>query len=374
MARVTMRQGLSGSSTLMQTKMTFWCRVVTFGLGIAAASMPAQSQGTASSPVATCVTSTAAPADSPEVSAARRLIDTGHPQQALDGLKDAGASQAGVDRMRGLALYGMSRLPDADTAFAAALTVDPTDKEAAQMRALTLFRLGRPAAAIPLLEGARDASTHSKVDPSYLLALCYMDTRRYDDARRSFAAQYGFPPDSAAAYLLAARMLFRREYRPIAQEFASKAVALDERLPLAHGLLGEIALASNHLDEAIAEFEKERARDPLEPSVYDRLGDAYSRAARYTEAQQSLQRAVLLEPNATGPYILLGKVMLKRGDPVGALTYLQRALAMDKDNFMTHSLLAQAYRGVGRTDEASRETEIAGRIQAASEPKLETPK
>ena len=311
------------------------------------------------------------------VAETRRLIDTGHPQQALDRL-DApaavGESQAGVDRMRGLAFYALNRLPDADTSFAAALTADAHDAEAAQMRALTLFRMGKPAPAISLLENARDASAHSKVDPSYLLALCYMDTRRYDDARRAFAAQYSFSPDSAAAYLLSARMLLRREYLPIAKDFAQKAVALDARLPLAHALLGEIALAGNHLEEAIAEFEQERERDPLEPSVYDRLGDAYSRAARYPEAQQSLQRAVLLEPNATGPYILLGKVMLKRQDPVGALTYLQRAAAMDNANFMTHSLLAQAYRGLGRGGEAARETETAGRLQAASDPKLESPK
>ena len=311
--------------------------------------------------------------DTTDLAATRKLIDTGHPQQALDRLSGRGAAP-GLDRVRGLALYALNRFPDADAAFAAALAADPHDEEAAQMRGLTLFRMGRPAAAIPLLEGGREMQARSKVDPNYLLALCYMDTRRYDDARRAFAAQYGFPPDSAPAYLLAARMLLRREYLPMANEFAAKAVALDGRLPLAHGLLGEIALAGNHLDVAIAEFEQERQQDPLEPSMYDRLGDAYSRAARYAEAQQSLQRAVLLEPNATGPYILLGKVMLKRGDPVGAMTYLQHALVMDDANYMTHSLLAQAYRGLGRTDEAARETATAEKLQAASEPKLDSPK
>lgn len=316
--------------------------------------------------------STAEPANIAEV---RKLINTGHPQQALDQLS-ASATNSAPDtaRLRGLALYALNRLQDADVAFTAALAADPHDTEAAQMRALSLFRLGKPAAAIPLLEGARTTAPRGTVDPNYLLALCYMDTRRYDDARRAFAAQYGFPVDSAPAYLLAARMLLRREYLPIAKEFATKAIALDSKLPLAHALLGEVALAGNHLEEAIAELESERQRDPLEGSVYDRLGDAYTRAARYPEAQQALQRAVLLEPNATGPYILLGKVMLKRQDPVAALTYLQHALTMDSGNYMTHSLLAQAYRGLGRAAEASRETEIAGRLQAESEPKLESPK
>jgi predicted Zn-dependent protease len=309
------------------------------------------------------------------LTAARQMIDRGHPDEALKALgaiKTDGSTSAGVDRLRGEAYYALGKFSDAETAFAAAVKVDGTDESAKQLQGLTLFRLGRPADAIPLLETSHLWTSETKVDPSYVLALCYLDTRRYDDARHAFAAQYGFASDSASAYLLAARMLFRREYIPVAQEYARKALELNPDLPLAHGLLGEIALAGQHLDEAIAEFDKERVRNPLDGSVYDRLGDAYSRAGNYQMAQQSLQRALLLEPNSTGPYILLGKVMLKRQDPVGAMTYLQRAVAMDPANYMSHSLLGQAYRAVGRTEDASRETQTAQRIQTASEPKLDT--
>ena len=309
----------------------------------------------------------------------RRLLDTGHVDQALQQINDLKSKQPrapGLSRMQGLALYAKGELKPAEQAFAEALTEDPADLESAQMQALTFFRLGRPADAIPLLESTRGKSVaptaNRKSDPNYLLALCYMDTRRYDAARHAFAAQFGFPPDSASAYLLAARMLLRREYLPVAQSFAEQALKLQPSLPLAHALLGEIALAGNHLDDAIAQFEQERSANPLEPSVYDRLGDAYNRAARYDDAQASLQEAILLEPNSTGPYILLGKTMLKKGDAVAAVTYLERAAKMDPANYMTHSLLGQAYRTMGRTDDATRETATAQRLQTASEPKLES--
>ena len=305
----------------------------------------------------------------------KQLIDRGRlPEalQALDKLSARNPVPAGVDRLRGEALYAQGNYVSADTSFAAALVKDPADHEAAQMRGLTLFRLGRAAEAVPLLESARSEAAQTKADPNYVLALCYLETRRYDDARHAFAIQYGFQPDSANAYLLTARMLFRREYVPIAQESARKALQLQPDLPLAHLLLGEIALSGQHLQEAISEFEQERSRNPLEPGTYDRLGDAYSRSARYPEAEKALQQAVLLEPNATGPYILLGKVLLKRDDPATAAGYLERARTMDPGNYITHSLLGQAYRAMGRTDEAAQEVHTAETLQAETTPKTTT--
>ena len=308
-----------------------------------------------------------------ELKSVQHAIDTGHAAEALrtiSELRAAHPEMRGLDRVEGLALYAETDLTKADVAFAAALKQDPTDIESAQMRGLTLFRLGRPADAIPFLEKPGAAGGLGKADPNYILALCYMDTHRYDDSRHAFAAQFGFAPDSAEAYLVAARMLLRREYLPIAQSYAQKSVDLEPSLPLAHELLGEIALAGNHLDEAVAQFEQEKAHNPLEGSIYDRLGDAYSRSAKYVDAQRSLQEAILLEPNTTGPYILLGKTMLKKGDAIAAVTYLQRAEQMDPANFMTHSLLGQAYRAMGRQDDAMRETDVAQKLQTASEPKL----
>ncbi len=297
----------------------------------------------------------------------RQMIERGESSEALkqlDRLKSQPSPPRGVDRLRGLAFYAQNRFAEADNAFATAVRVDAHDEEATQMRGLTLYRLGKPAEAIPLLEAAHQWTSETKYDPNYVLALCYIDTRRYDDARHAFAAQYGFTPDSASAYLLTARMLFRREYLTSAQEFATKALQLDPGLPLAHGLLGEIALALEHPDAAVAEFEKERARNPLEGGTYEHLGDAYTRTGDYAKAEQVLQQALLLEPNATGPYILLGKVLLRQQDPVNAAMYLERAQRMDPQNTMTHTLLAQSYRAMGRAEDAAREMQLVQKLQS----------
>ncbi len=145
-------------------------------------------------------------------------------------------------------------------------------------------------------------------------------------------------------------------------------------MPRAHLLLGEVALARAQFPEAIAEFDRERELNPLEGTIYDRLGDAYVRSGDDDKAQRELSRAVLLEPNATGPYILLGKVMLDQQNYLLAELYLERAANMDPNNYITHSLLGQAYRRTGRTADANQQFKTAEQLQSgrASPPKVES--
>ncbi len=307
---------------------------------------------------------------------AEDLVDGGHLDQALQKLDTLAAEQpepAGVEYLRGMVFYQQGKMVEATAAFAKAVAQDPKNLEAMQMEGVSLFRAGKPAQAVPLLEQAHRSVPNANVDPNYILGLCYIDTGRYDDARRAFATQYGFAPDSPPAYLLAARMLLRREYLPIAETSARKALALNPGLPRAHLLLGEIALAHGQLPNAIADFEQEQDLDPLNGAVYERLGDTYIRAGDFDRAQQALDRAVLLEPTVNIPFILLGKVLLKQQNSLMAKMYLEHALQMDPRNYMAHYLLGQAYRALGRTDDAAREYQAAEQIQADSEPHFESP-
>jgi tetratricopeptide (TPR) repeat protein len=308
---------------------------------------------------------------------AQTLLDIGRLDEALKILDTLALQQpepAGVERLRGMAFYEQGQIQSSATAFEHAVAQDPGDREAMQMAGVALFRIGKPAAAIPLLEQAHLSNSRTNIDSNYVLGLCYLDTRRFDDARKAFATQYGFPPESPSAYLLAARMMLRRDYLPVAGSFGQKALSLNPSLPLAHLLLGQIRLAQSQLTEAVAEFTRESELNPLYGEVYDRLGDTYLRQGDYNKAQGALDRAVLLEPNSPVPFILLGKVLLKQQDPVMAKTYLDKALAMDPRNYMTHTLLGQAYRSLGQASQASHEFQVAEQIQADAQPKLETPK
>ena len=312
----------------------------------------------------------AAPAATYE--SAKQLAGKGRLAEAmaqLDRLAVQIPEQAGVERLRGMIFYQREMLPQAAEAFAKAVEQDANDHESMEMQGVSLFRQGRIQDALPLLEKARIGVQGTNVDPNYVLALCYADLQRYDDARHAFASQYGFAPDSAEAHLLAGRLFLRRELRDQAGEEATKALAVNASLPLAHELLGEVALARGDAAGAIVEFEAERKINPLNPDLYDRLGDAYLRSGQYVEALQVLNRAVLLEPTSTGPYILLGETFLKLKQPIQALQYLNRALKMDPSNYATHNLMGQAYKATGQLAEANREFKTVVELQHRNDPK-----
>lgn len=302
----------------------------------------------------------------PTFASAKELAGKGRLDQAmaqLDQLAAQTPEPAGVERLRGIIFYQRDQFPEAIAAFTKAEAQDPQDRESIEMHGVSLFRTGHAQEAIPFLERARTSVQSANIDPNYVLALCYADAQRYDDSRHAFAAQFGFAPESPEAYLLAARMFLRRELRDEAGVQATKALALNPMLPLAHELLGEVALAKGDATGAIRELEAERKINPLDPELYDRLGDAYLRNGLYTNAQAALNRAVLLEPNSTGPFILLGETFLKLKQPIQALHYLVHAERMDPSNYVTHNLLGQAYKAIGQLSAANREFKTVVELQ-----------
>jgi predicted Zn-dependent protease len=299
---------------------------------------------------------------------AQRLISRGQLSEAEVQLNSLAAQQpepAGVERMRGMIHYQRNDFAAANSAFEKAIAQDGNDLQAIQMRGVTLYRMGQSAAAISFLERSNNPIASVNADGTYVLAICYLEVHRYDDARRIFAQQYKIPADSAASYLFLGRMLLRRNYPVESEQMARKALQIEPGLPLAHLLLGQLALSRSNAAVAVVEFEAERTINPMDGEVYERLGDAYLRAQRYEDAQQALNCALLLEPNSTGPYILLGQVLLKRDDALTALNYLLRAEHMDSNNHLIHLLLGQAFHTLGRKDDSTREYKIAESIQNA---------
>jgi len=246
---------------------------------------------------------------------------------------------------------------------------NPNDGEAVQLTGLSLYLAGKPNEAVPYLEKVQSWYSSANVDAAYILGVAYLQTKQYANARAAFAKMFQVPPDSAAAYLFTARLLLRFDFGPVAEEYGKKAVELDPKLPLAHQMLGELYLYQSKVPEAAAEFQRELAINPGNPVAYYKLADADSRIQKFDDAEKLLQRSIWLDSTATGPYILLGKVLLKKGETLLAVRALQRAISMDPNNNIPHHLLGQAYRDLGRGDDADRELKLAEQLQSRQDPR-----
>jgi predicted Zn-dependent protease len=162
-------------------------------------------------------------------------------------------------------------------------------------------------------------------------------------------------------------MLMHADLPELAGEQAKKALLLDPKIPLAHFRLGEVALYKSDVEHATEEFAAERALNPGYAPTYDRLGDVYTRSGKLQEAQEALTKAISLDVTSTGPFIQMGKVLLRRDDAATAAMYLKHAEKMDPSNYITHTLLAQAYRKAGQEDAAKQELDLAAKMHGDSQ-------
>ncbi len=297
---------------------------------------------------------------------ARRLSQQGKYDEAISLLEELETQHPGMKGLAhelGAAFYKKNDFINAIVYLKKAREQNPDDAEAEQLLGLSYYLAGRPLEAIPELEKVQTWYPSANVDASYILGICYIQTKNYPAARKAFAKMFDVPPESAASYLFTARMLLRQDFSPIAEEYAHKAVELDPKLPLAHELLGEVYLYHSQIDQAIAEFQKELELNPGYAAAYYKLADGYSRVQKFDEAERLLQRSIWLDPTSTGPYVLLGKVLEKKGETELAVRALRRALAMDPNNPVPHHLLGEAYRKLGKNEDADRELKVAGQLE-----------
>jgi tetratricopeptide (TPR) repeat protein len=301
---------------------------------------------------------------------ARRLVNAGKPDAALEALRALPAADAQAALLRGVAHYHANHPVQAIDTLAPAvpkLAEGSLEKrEAVQVLGLASYLAGRIADAIPYLEQTRRWA-EGNTELSYILGMAYVQTRQADKARETWARSFGVAPESAAAHLLAAQMMVRAELDELADAELKKALALDPRLPRANLLLGQSALFRGRLDEAVALFKRELEINPGDAMAFYRLGDAYTRQLKWDDALAALQKSVWINPYFSGPYILLGRTYMKKGDAGAAEGMLRQAIAYDPNNKAAHYLLGQLLQQSGRTEEAKRELETAEKLQGVAD-------
>lgn len=301
---------------------------------------------------------------------ARKLIDAGRPEAAIENLRALATSRdADAAELLGVAYY---RAGDAARAIEQLQPILPRlaadslqRREAVQVLGLSHYLAGHIAEAIPYLEETRRIDAKD-IKLSYALGMAYAQTRQPAKARQSFADVFGLAPDSAAAYLLNGTMMNRLELEDLAEAELKAALQQDPRLPEAHYLLGQIAIFRSRLDEGLTLLHAELAINPAHAMALYRIGDIYARQEKWEPAIAALQQSIWINPYFSGPYILMGKAYSRTARLPEAEAMLRRATGYDPNNKSAHYLLGQVLQRQGRTDEAQKEFAIAEKLQGDS--------
>lgn len=266
----------------------------------------------------------------------------------------------------GLAAYRAHDYAKAADAFQKALeSQKPGTAEYRQMLLLlgqSYYLSARIPQALEYLEKAAAAGVRSN-ELFYMLGNAYIQNREPAKAVRAFGDMFGVPPDSAAAHLITAQMMVRKEFEEFALKELATALQLNPNLPGAHYLIGELAMFRGQFDKSIAELQKEIAINPNFAMAYYKLGDAYTRREEWDAALPQLQRSVWLNPTYSGPYILLGKCYFKKNDLPNAEAMLRQSIRMDPNNYSAHYLLGQTLVAAGKTEEGRKMLELSQQLR-----------
>jgi tetratricopeptide (TPR) repeat protein len=128
---------------------------------------------------------------------------------------------------------------------------------------------------------------------------------------------------------------------------------LDDFLPLAHSVLGQVYQWKNQHDQAIVEGERAVALDPNNPESYMRLAGILGIAGRAEEAIVMAKTAMRLNPHYPPLYIqVLGLAYHQAWRNEEAIATLKRVLVYNPNSIGAHVGLTCSYSDAGRDEEA----------------------
>jgi adenylate cyclase len=146
-------------------------------------------------------------------------------------------------------------------------------------------------------------------------------------------------------------------------ELAKKALAMDDSLPCAHGLLGWLYMITGKYEKANAECRRALEVGPNQEETYKYLGWSLIYSGRSEEATPILERGIRLSPSSPASTTLqgLGLANLFTGRYEQAISACKKAVAVTP-NALAHLFLTVAYSAAGREGEARAEAEEILRV------------
>ncbi|MFQ5492004.1 MAG: tetratricopeptide repeat protein [Phycisphaerae bacterium] len=129
---------------------------------------------------------------------------------------------------------------------------------------------------------------------------------------------------------------------------------------------------NGNMDAAVALLQENTTRHPDFAPGLHRLGYAQLHQGRLDAASQSFERFIQRIPDQPHGYVGLAEVRIKQQQYADAVDLLHKALAMSGESKTAHYLLGQAYRALGKLDQAKEELTLGLDAQVEYWPDIES--
>ena len=232
--------------------------------------------------------------------------------------------------------------------------------------------------------------------PRYLLGLCYVFTRKYQNAidallplwpsmsnnviylyvldiaargtqnnqldEKTLSRMLEIGSDTPEFHLIMGKAyIFRGEFHEAVREL-EKAAASNPNLAFVHMNLGVAHMRLGENERAEEEFKKDIAGEPDLADSYEQLGQLYLQEQRNEEAKKMFQAALERNPKLARIYVGLAKLEFEQQNNPEALKSIDAALRVEPDVYSGHYWRARILAKLGRGAEAKAEFAAAKRI------------
>jgi adenylate cyclase len=148
-----------------------------------------------------------------------------------------------------------------------------------------------------------------------------------------------------------------------ALELLQKALALDDSLAEAHGLLSFLYSMTRQHDKAVAKAEQAVALNPNSAECHYRMGKILTFAGRWKESIPEYERAIRLNPIPPNKYLFsIGGAYGWTGQYEKAITWCKKAVHQKPNSLLAHIFMTTVYSLSGKYEEARAEAAEVLRI------------
>jgi tetratricopeptide (TPR) repeat protein len=203
------------------------------------------------------------------------------------------------------------------------------------------------------------------VESEIALAELAIDRGRWDEALRYAQEALKDDPRRAAAHYMAGNAYLNLKELPKAEAEFQEFVQLQPSSPKGPARLGYVHLAQQRYDDAEKQFERSLALDPKQIDALNGLVACY-RLRGQTDKAITRIRQQIAQGETADVNNLLGQTYAELGQFGPAEQSLKRALELDPQNFNTYALLGGLYFREKATDKAVREFQEAVRVNPKS--------